>query len=87
MPVIRVSRSGRNTYAAMITRTADSAAEMKKPRLIAVIPERSPTRGATAKMPTTAVITPSAGTINGKTRPREPNAVVPRMSAATRVTA
>ena len=71
----------------MTTRTADSAAEMKKPRLMADMPERSPARGATAKMPTTAVITPSAGTIRGKTRPSEPNAVVPRMSAATKVTA
>ena len=44
-------------------------AEMKKPRLIAVMPLRSFLRGATTKMPITAVITPSIGTISGKTRP------------------
>ncbi len=87
MPEIRVSLSGRNANAAIATRTADRPAEMKKPLLMAVMPERSPVRGVTAKMPTTAVTTPIAGTTSGNTRPREPNAVVPRMRAATRVTA
>ncbi len=48
-----------------MTRTADTTAEMKKPRLIALMPERSPARGATAKMPMTAVTTPMAGTSSG----------------------
>ncbi len=49
---------------------------MKKPRLIALMPLRSPRRGATAKMPMTAVITPIIGTISGNTRPALPNASV-----------
>ena len=49
-------------------------AEMKKPRLIAVMPLRSFLRGATTKMPITAVMTPIIGTISGNTRPCEPNA-------------
>ncbi|SCF82735.1 hypothetical protein GA0115255_107875 [Streptomyces sp. Ncost-T6T-2b] len=60
---------------------------MKKPRLIAVIPLRSARRGATAKIPIIAVTTPIAGTIRGKARPESPNAAVPRISAATSVTA
>jgi hypothetical protein len=35
----------------------------------------------------TAVITPIAGTISGNSRPFAPNAAVPRISEATRVTA
>ena len=62
-------------------------AETKKPRLMAVIPLRSPLRGATRKMPATAVITPIIGTIRGNTRPASPNATLPRISAATSVTA
>ena len=54
---------------------------MKKPRLIAVMPERSLARGATAKMPITAVTTPIAGTSSGKTRPSVPKATLPRISA------
>ena len=49
---------------------------MKKPRLIAVMPLRSPRRGETEKMPITAVITPITGTISGKTRPLSPNAAL-----------
>ncbi len=63
------------------------SAETKKPRLMAVIPLRSPLRGATTKMPATAVITPIIGTIRGKTRPSEPNAALPRISEATSMTA
>ena len=55
--------------AAAMTSTSEMTAETKKPRLIAVMPLRSPLRGATTKMPTTAVITPHIGTISGKTRP------------------
>ena len=62
-------------------------AETKKPRLIAVMPLRSFLRGATRKMPSIAVMTPIAGTISGKTRPCVPNAALPRISAATSVTA
>ena len=75
----------------MKTATATSAseitAEMKKPRLIAVMPLRSVRRGATAKMPTMAVSTPIAGTSSGKASPASPKAALPRISAATRVTA
>ncbi len=62
-------------------------AEMKKPRLMAVIPLRSFFRGATTKMPATAVITPIMGTISGNTRPALPNAALPRISDATSMTA
>ena len=40
-------------------------AEMKKPRLMADMPERSVARGETAKMPMMAVSTPMAGTTSG----------------------
>ncbi len=62
-------------------------AETKKPRLMAVMPLRSFLRGATTKMPTTAVITPIIGTIRGNTRPCEPKALTPRISEATSMTA
>ena len=52
-------------------------AERKKPRLIAAMALRSLARGATAKMPMTAVTTPMAGTISGKTMPLKPNATEP----------
>ena len=48
---------------------SEMTAETKKPRLMAVMPLRSPLRGATTKMPITAVITPIIGTISGKTSP------------------
>ena len=54
-------------------------AEMKKPRLIAVMPLRSPVRGDAAKMPMIAVSTPIVGTISGKTRPSSPKAALPRI--------
>ena len=44
-------------------------------------------RGETAKMPMTAVTTPMAGTTSGYTRPISPKATLPRMRAATSVTA
>ena len=52
-----------------MTSSKEMSAEMKKPRLMALMPLRSPLRGATAKMPITAVTTPIIGTISGKTRP------------------
>ncbi len=78
---------GRWTRTATATRTREITAEMKKPRLMAVVPLRSARRGATAKMPITAVTTPIAGTISGKASPASPKAALPRMSAATSVTA
>jgi len=57
--------------------------ETKNSRLIAVIPLWSPWRGETAKIPITAVITP----ISGKIRPLSPNALLPRISEATSMTA
>ena len=70
----------------MTTRTREKIAEMKNPRLIAVIPLRSFLRGATTKMPSMAVSTPTIGTISGNTRPSEPKAARPRISAATSIT-
>ena len=72
---------------ATATPMAEMIAEMKKPRLIAVIPLRSPVRGATEKMPMIAVRIPMAGTISGKTKPLSPNATLPRISEATSMTA
>ena len=71
---------------ATATPIAEITAEMKKPRLIAVIPLRSPARGATEKMPMIAVRTPMAGMISGKISPLSPNALLPRISAATSMT-
>ena len=65
----------------------EMTAEMKKPRLMAVIPLRSPARGRTEKMPMIAVITPIAGMSSGKISPLSPNATLPRISAATSMTA
>ena len=79
--------AGRNWYAATATSAALITAERKKPRLIALIPERSPGRGVTAKIPITAVITPIAGTTRGNTKPISPKADFPRINAATKVTA
>ena len=69
------------------TRTAEIAAEMKKPRLMAGMPLLSVGRSRVMKTPMTAVTTPMAGTISGKTRPSSPKAALPRISAATSVTA
>ena len=52
-----------------MTSSRETTAETKKPRLMALMPLRSPLRGATTKMPITAVTTPIIGTISGKTRP------------------
>ncbi|CAB5043431.1 unannotated protein [freshwater metagenome] len=79
--------AGIQTNAATMTKINENTAEMKKPRLMADIPERSPLRGATAKMPITAVITPIAGTTSGNTKPSSPKAALPRINAATSVTA
>ena len=51
------------------------------------MPLRSFLRGATTKMPITAVITPHIGTISGNTRPALPKATLPRMREATSITA
>ena len=87
MPCSSLNELGRYRYAAIATSTMETPAERKKPRLMAVMPLLSPVRGDTAKMPMTAVMTPSAGTMSGKTRPSVPKAALPRMSAATSVTA
>ena len=79
--------AGRKVKQATATPIAEMIAEMKKPRLIAVIPLRSPRRGATEKMPMIAVMTPMAGMISGKIRPLSPNATLPRISEATSMTA
>ena len=80
-------RPGRKMKAASTTSTAEMIAEAKKPRLIVARPLRSPGRGSVRKIPITAVSTPMAGTTSGKIRPSEPNAALPRISAATSVTA
>ena len=82
-----LNEDGRYTKEPITTRTSEKIADRKKPLLMAVIPLRSFLRGATKKIPAIAVRTPIAGTISGKTRPWEPNAALPRISAATRVTA
>jgi len=71
----------------MTTRISEIAAEMKKPRLMAVMPLRSLLRGTTTKMPAMAVITPMPGTMRGNTSPDDPNALTPRISEATSMTA
>ena len=78
--------AGRNVKQAMATPMTEMIAEMKKPRLIAVIPLRSRARGATEKMPMIAVRTPMAGMISGKIRPLSPKALLPRISEATSMT-
>ena len=67
--------------------TIETPALMKKPRLMADRPLRSLSRGLVAKMPMTAVMTPTMGMASGKIRPFEPKTSLPRISAATRVTA
>ena len=54
---------------------------------MALMPLRSLLRGATTKIPITAVTTPIIGTISGKTSPLSPNATLPRISEATSMTA
>ena len=65
----------------------ETPALTKKPRLIADRPVRSVGRGLVAKIPITAVMTPTMGMASGKTSPFEPKTSLPRISAATRVTA
>ena len=60
---------GRYQNAAAATRTAEIAAEMKKLRLMAAMPLRSPSRMRVTKMPMIAVSTPIIGTMSGKIRP------------------
>ena len=55
--------------AAIATSTSETAAEMKKPRLIGTRPLRSLARSLVARMPTTELMTPMPATISGKTRP------------------
>ena len=54
---------------------------------MACMPLRSVGRSRVRKTPMIAVMTPMAGTISGKTRPSSPKAALPRMSAATSITA
>ena len=71
-----------------ITSTSEITAEAKKPRLIAVMPLRSFLRGATRKMPSIAVMTPTASADDhgGRSGPASPNAALPRISDATSMT-
>ena len=68
-PVSWLKCAGRYVKQAIATKMAEITAETKNPRLIALIPLRSPRRGRTTKMPITAVITPIIGTISGKISP------------------
>ncbi len=63
------------------------AAEVKKDRLMACMPLLSVGRSRVRKTPMMAVTTPIAGTISGKTRPSSPKAALPRIRAATSITA
>ena len=71
----------------MATSTSDTAAVMKKPRLIGTRPVRSELRSFVVRMPTNELMMPTAPMISGSSRPFEPKAVWPRISAATSVTA
>ena len=74
------------------TITAESPAEMKKPRLIAFMPCSSSERAFTDKIPTIDVTTPTARHHNGNITPAIAptslplNAAAPRISEATSVT-
>ena len=72
---------------AAATSTSETAAEVKKPRLIGARPLESFLPGLLARMPTTEAMTPIAATSSGKTMPTAPKKTWPRISAATRVTA
>src|SRR5436305_12135767 len=61
---------GRYANAAMSTRSAETIAEMKKPRLIPVRPERSPSGGRVARKAESAGETAEAGAHAGKARRR-----------------
>ena len=86
MPRSALNFDGRKVKQRIATPMTEMIAEMKKPRLIALIPLRSRASGRTEKMPITAVITPIAGTSSGRIRPLSPNAVLPRISEATSMT-
>ena len=73
--------------AAAATSTSDTAADVKKPRLIGARPLESLLPGLLARMPTTEAMTPIAAISIGNTMPSAPKKTWPRMSAATRVTA
>ena len=73
--------------ARIATSTSEVAAEMKKPRLIGTRPLRSLARSFVVRMPTTELMMPMPPMISGSSRPFAPNAVWPRISAATSVTA
>jgi len=78
---------GRKVNAAIATRTNEVAAEIMKPRLIGTSPLRSDARSLVARMPTTELTTPMPPMISGSIRPLAPNAVCPRIRAATSMTA
>src|SRR4051812_9375233 len=78
---------GSTVNEAAATSTSETTAEVKKPRWIGDIHDRSPEVGLLAKMPTTEEMTPIAATTSGKTIPTAPKNTCPRISAATRVTA
>ncbi len=60
---------------------------MKNPRLIGTRPLRSLARSLVVSTPTTELMTPTPPTTSGSSSPFAPNAVCPRISAATSVTA
>ena len=72
---------------AAATRTSETAAEVKKPRLIGARPLESFLPGLLARMPTTEAMTPMAAMSSGNTMPTAPKKTCPRISAATSVTA
>ena len=72
---------------AAATRTSETAAEVKKPRLIGTMPLASFLLGLLARTPTTEAMTPIAAISSGKTMPTLPKKTWPRISAATSVTA
>ena len=86
MPCSALNFDGRKVKHKIATPMTEMTAEMKKPRLIALIPLRSRASGRTEKIPITAVITPIAGMSSGRTSPLSPNAVLPRISEATSMT-
>ena len=72
---------------AAATSTSETAAEVKKPRLIGARPLGRTCRGLLARMPTTEAMTPMAAMSSGNTMPSAPKKTCPRISAATSVTA
>ena len=64
---------GSTVNEAAATRTSETTAEVKKPRLIGARPLRSALPGLLARMPTTEATTPIAATVSGKTIPVAPN--------------